>query len=86
MVCVVDPITTMNFALCVVIVALAIAAYNKKKNDVVLYIGVAFGLFGLSHLIVLLGFGRAATTTVLVIIRTLAYLTVIFALLKLWKP
>jgi len=81
----VDPITTMNFALCVVIVALAIAAYNKKKNDVVLYIGVAFGLFGLSHLIVLLGFGGAATT-VLVIIRTLAYLTVIFALLKLWKP
>ena len=80
-----DPITTMNFALCVVIVALAIAAYNKKKNDVVLYIGVAFGLFGLSHLIVLLGFGGAATT-VLVIIRTLAYLTVIFALLKLWKP
>ncbi len=86
MVFVVDPITTMNFALCVVIVALAVVAYNKKKNDVVLYIGVAFGLFGLSHLIVLLGFGGATVTTVLVIIRTLAYLTVVFALLKLWKP
>ena len=86
MVIVVDPITTMNFALCVVIVALAVAAYNKKKNAVVLYIGIAFGLFGLSHFITLLGLGGAAVTTVLVIIRTLAYLTVIFALLKLWRP
>lgn len=81
-----DPITTMNFALCIVIVALAVAAYNKKKNEVALYIGAAFALFGLSHFINLLGFGGTATTTVLVIIRTMAYLIVIFALLKLWKP
>jgi hypothetical protein len=82
----VDPITTMNFALCVVIVALAIAAYNRKKNEVALYIGAAFGFFGLSHFIVLLGLGGASITTVLVIIRTIAYLIVIFALLRLWKP
>ena len=81
-----DPTTTMNFALCIVIVALAVAAYNKKKNEVALYIGAAFALFGLSHFINLLGFGGTATTTVLVIIRTMAYLIVIFALLKLWKP
>ncbi len=81
-----DPITTMNFALCVVIVALAVAAYNKKKNEAALYIGAAFGFFGLSHFITLLGFGGGATTTALVIIRTIAYLIVIFALLKLWKP
>jgi membrane associated rhomboid family serine protease len=84
--CGVDPITTMNFALCVVIVALAVAAYNKKKNEAALYIGAAFGFFGLSHFITLLGFGGAATTNALVIIRTIAYLIVIFALLKLWKP
>jgi len=82
----VDPITTMNFALCIVIVAIAVAAYNKKKNEVALYVGAAFVLFGLSHFITLLGFGGAATTTVLVIIRTMAYLIVIFALLRLWKP
>jgi membrane associated rhomboid family serine protease len=76
----------MNFALCVVIVALAVAAYNKKKNAVTLYIGAAFGLFGLSHLIVLLEFSGGTITTVLVIIRTIAYLIVIFALLRLWKP
>lgn len=81
-----DPTTTMNFALCIVIVALAVAAYNKKKNEVALYIGAAFALFGLSHFINLLGFGGTATTTVLVIIRTMAYLIVILALLKLWKP
>jgi len=81
-----DPVTTMNFALSVVIVALAAAAYSKKRNEVALYIGAAFGFFGLSHFITLLGFGGAATTTALVIIRTIAYLIVIFALLKLWKP
>ena len=42
-----DPITTMNLALCIVIVALAVAAYNKKKNAIALYIGAAFGFFGL---------------------------------------
>jgi membrane associated rhomboid family serine protease len=82
----VDPITTMNLALCIVIVALAVAAYNKKKNAIALYIGAAFGLFGLSHLIVLLEFSGGTITTVLAIIRTIAYLIVIFALLRLWKP
>lgn len=80
-----DPIATMNFALCVVIVALAIAAYSDKKNAVALYIGAAFGLFGVSHFITLLGFAQPLTTA-LVIIRTLAYLTIVFALLRLWKP
>jgi hypothetical protein len=68
-----------------VIVALAIASYNKKKNIIVLCIGAAFGLFGLSHLITLLGFAQQLTAA-LVIIRTFAYLIVIFALLRLWKP
>jgi len=50
-----------------------------------LYIGVAFGLFGISHLVSLVGLG-AALTDMLLIIRTLAYLVFIFALYKVWKP
>lgn len=80
-----DPITTMNFVLCVVIVALAIVAYSSNKNRIALYIGVAFGLFGISHLVNLVGLGSSLTDALL-IIRTLAYLVVIFALYKVWKP
>ncbi len=79
-----DPTTTMNLVLCVVIVALAVAAYSMKKIVVGLYIGIAFGLFGISHLVTLLGYAESLTT-VLIAVRTLAYLIVIFALLTLWK-
>jgi len=75
----------MNFALCVVIVVLAVVAYSNKKNAIALYIGAAFGLFGLSHFITLVGFAQLLTSA-LVIIRTLAYLIIVFALLRLWKP
>ena len=80
-----DPITTMNFVLCVVIVALAIVAYSSKKSMIALYIGAAFGLFGISHFMDLIGLG-ADLTGLLLIIRTLGYLIVIFALYKVWKP
>jgi len=80
-----DTITTMNLVLCVVIVALAILAYNRKKSRIALYIGVAFGLFGISHLVSLIGLGPSLTNALLVI-RTLGYLIVIFALYKVWKP
>ena len=80
-----DTITIMNFVLCVVIVALAIVAYNSKKSMIALYIGAAFGLFGISHLVNLIGL-EAELTDLLLIIRTLGYLIVIFALYKVWKP
>ena len=80
-----DTITIMNLVLCVVIVALAIVAYNSKKSMITLYIGAAFGLFGISHLVNLIGLG-AELTDLLLIIRTLGYLIVIFALYKVWKP
>jgi hypothetical protein len=82
---VLDTTTIMNFVLCVVIVALAIVAYTSKKSRIAMYIGVAFALFGISHLMNLIGPG-SSLTDVLLIIRTLAYLIVIFALYKVWKP
>ena len=55
--------------------------YRKRRDAVPLLIGIAFGLFGISHLVTL--FGLAADwTNVLIAIRVLAYLTVIYALYK----
>jgi len=79
----VDPITTVNLVLCIIILALGIWAYvRKKKYDVPLYIGIAFGLFAVSHLITLLGLA-AGLTAFLIIIRLLAYLLVVFALYRI---
>ena len=74
-----DPIYTINLALCVIIFILGCWGYKKQKDAMPLYIGIAFGLFGISHLVTL--FGMASDlTNVLIVIRVLAYLIVIFAL------
>ncbi|MGA2785673.1 MAG: hypothetical protein ABSF09_13335 [Candidatus Bathyarchaeia archaeon] len=80
-----DTTTIINLVLSVVIVALAIVAYTSKKSRIAMYIGAAFALFGISHLMTLIGLDMALAY-VLLIIRTLAYLIVIFALYKVWKP
>jgi len=76
----VDLITAMNLVLCVVIVALGCITYRKSKNNIPLYVGVGFGLFGISHAINLLGI--QGMTDGILLIRTLGYLTVVFALLR----
>ena len=40
----------VNLVLCIVILALGIWGYYRKKNDFTLYVGIAFGLFGVTHL------------------------------------
>ena len=77
-----EPVTTTNFVLCIIILALGIWAYVKKKNDVPLYIGIAFGLFAVSHLMTLLGLA-AGLTAFLITIRIIAYLPVVFALYRI---
>ena len=76
-----DPIYMVNLLLCIIIVILGYWGYKKSGSSVPLYIGIAFGLFGLSHLATLLGY-RETLKTVLIVVRTLAYLIVIFALYK----
>ena len=80
-----DTVTMMNLVLCVVIVALAIVAYTSKKSRIAMYIGAAFALYGISHLMTLVGLATSLTD-VLLIVRTLGYLVIIFALYKIWKP
>ena len=71
----------VNLALCVIILGLGIWGYSKKRYDVPLYIGIAFGLFGISHLMKILGLAESVAA-LLVMIRLIAYLIVVFALYR----
>jgi len=75
-----DPVTVVNFFLALIILVLGMVEYKKSHNTTVVCIGAAFGLFALSHLITLLGYA-AMLSGVLVVIRIIAYLTVIYAML-----
>lgn len=79
-----DPIYTINLVLCIAIAVLGYWGYKKKEDKMPLYIGIAFGLFGISHLATLLDL-KETLTDVLITIRTLAYLTIAFALYKCTK-
>ncbi|MGD2248838.1 MAG: hypothetical protein PVF58_10575 [Candidatus Methanofastidiosia archaeon] len=79
-----DPIYVVNLLLCIIIVILGYWGYKKSNDNVPLYIAFAFGLFGLSHLSILLGL-KETLGTVLIIIRLLAYLTVVYALYTVAK-
>jgi len=74
----IDLVTIMNLALCIVIAALGYVRYKKSKSKIPLYIGIAFGLFGISHAITLLGI--QGMMDILLVIRTLGYVTVVYAL------
>ncbi len=71
----------VNLVLCIVILALGIWIYFRKKNNFTLYIGVAFGLFGVTHLMDILGL-PASLSALIIAIRLIGYLLVIFALYK----
>ena len=75
-------ITAVNLVLCVVILGLGIWAYTKGKGEVPLYIGIAFGLFAVSHLLQLVGLG-ASLDILLIIIRLVAYVLVIYVLYRI---
>jgi hypothetical protein len=75
-------ITTVNLILCVIILVFGIWLYVRKQYEVPLYIGLAFGLFGFSHLLTLLRLA-AGVVSLLIVVRIVAYLLVIFALYRI---
>ncbi len=76
-----DPVTLVNLVLCIIILIFAIVGYRRSGEAFPLYIGIAFGLFGLSHLATLLGW-KDSLEGLLIVVRTLAYLLVAFALYR----
>ena len=75
-----DPILFVNLVLCIIIVVLGILCYRRSGETLPLYIGAAFGLFGISHALTLLGF-KIELTLPLIGIRALAYILVVYALI-----
>jgi uncharacterized membrane protein (UPF0136 family) len=74
-----DTTYVVNLILCIIILILGILGWKRSKSVVPLYIGIAFGLFGLSHLATLLSL-KDTLNVALIVIRTLAYLIVAYAL------
>ena len=74
-----DPIILTNLAFCAIILILGIIGYTKSGEAWPLFIGIAFGLFGVSHLLTLLDL-KETLSTLLLAIRIVAYLFVIFTI------
>ena len=76
-----DPIYLTNLILCIIIVILGFLGFRRTKDRWPLYIAISFGLFGLSHLLTLLGL-KEVLTSFLIAIRTIAYLMVVYTLYR----
>jgi len=71
----------VNLVFCIILLAFGIWGYIKTKYDVPLYLGIAFGLWGVSHLINILGLA-SGLTALLIAIRVIAYLLAFFAMYR----
>jgi uncharacterized membrane protein (UPF0136 family) len=76
-----DPIYLINLVLCVIILVFGLIGWRRSGRVFPLYIGIAFGLFGLSHLATILGL-KATLEVPLIVARTAAYLLVVFTVYK----
>lgn len=75
-----DPTVLLNFVFALIIVILGLWVFKAKKLILALYIALAFGLFAISHLAMLLG--TPSTSISIIVIRALGYLVVIYALAR----
>jgi hypothetical protein len=78
-----DPIYIVNLILCILIVFLGIFIYFRKGDHFSIYVGISFGLFGVSHAVTI--FGLKEADNFLIVIRLLAYLVIIYALFKILR-
>ncbi len=76
-----DTITLVNLILCIIIVVLGSVGSRKAKDTWPLHIAITFGLFGLSHLLTLVGL-KDTLEPFLITIRTIAYLLVIYTVYR----
>ena len=77
-------LNVINTVLCIIIVILGCLTYRKNQKMPALFIGISFGIFGLSHILTMIGFGESLMNF-LIAIRAIAYLLVVFALFIMVK-
>lgn len=80
-----DPVTTFNLALSTSVFVLAMVGWAKVKNALALFIGVAFGLFALTHLAAILTWDETLEA-LLIILRGIGYLFVVVAVYRVAYP
>jgi len=79
MICGYEMFAAANFVLSLTIFAFGCWAYIRTKNKVPFYIGTAFGLFSLSHLISMVGMEAGLKDTV-ILVRAFSYFIVLTAI------
>ncbi|TRZ53233.1 MAG: hypothetical protein D4S01_01665 [Dehalococcoidia bacterium] len=77
-------LNVINTVLCIVIVILGCLTYKKDRKMPPLFIGIAFGIFGISHIFTIIGL-EGSLLNFLIAIRAIAYLLVVFALFVMVK-
>ena len=76
-----NPIDATNLILAATILILGIWIYERKKETLALYVAAGFGLFAVSHVLTILGYGDVQA--LMLPIRVLGYLAVIAGLIIL---
>jgi len=80
--CYADCLRITNLALCLGILLVGCWAYAKTKEKTPFQLGVAFGLFAVSHLITFLGMEKVLSLTI-ILIRVFGYLIVLATVYKM---
>ncbi len=80
-----DVMTALNLVFGMVIFATGIYCYVRMKSILALYVGAAFGLFALTHLMSLLGMGSDLSTPIAVM-RSIGYMAIILGLYIKIRP
>ena len=75
-----DLITIINLLMCAMIALLGIWAFQKTRDRIPLYIGIAFALLGLVYFIKIIGVG---TPIFIAFITVVAYLLVMFTMYRI---
>ncbi len=75
-----NPVVVVNLVLTILIMLLGYWGYRKSGRLTEALVGGAFGLFAISHLLTL--FGLVSNDLVIILLRTTAYLVIVFALLR----
>ena len=77
-----DPLLLTNLGICFAILILGIIAYVISTQEWSLFLGIAFGLFGVSHLLEVINFPENLEIIVFVV-RIIAYFMVAFTIFML---
>ena len=80
-----DMMTAVNFVLAIIILAMGVLNFVKKKEAVSLYVGVGFGFFAVTHLLTLEGMASSLSLA-LAAIRAIGYMSVVLGLYIALKP